>query len=66
MLRKSVQVFVCDEPHTITVFRKSKARWIAHGECMGKSLTVEDQTEAGAMARWRTIAESASALVPFG
>jgi hypothetical protein len=66
MLSKSVRVFVWDEPHTITVFRKSKIRWVAQGECMGKSVTVEDQTEAGAMARWRTIAESASAPAPFG
>ncbi len=61
MLTKSVQVFVRDEPHTITVFRRFKARWVARGECMGKSLTVEDQTEAGAMARWRAMAESAAA-----
>jgi hypothetical protein len=64
MSRKSVQVFVCDEPHTITVFRRFKARWVAYGEYMGKSLTVEDQTEAGAMQRWRTIAELSAALPP--
>ena len=64
MFRKSVQVFVCDEPHTITVFRKFKSRWVAHGVYMGKSLTVEDQTEASAMVRWRATAESTAALTP--
>ena len=59
-----MQVFVCDEPHIITVYRKFKARWIAHGAFMGKSLTVEDQSEAGALQRWRAIAESTAALVP--
>jgi hypothetical protein len=58
MFRKRVQVFVCDEPHTITVFRRYRAVWIAHGMYMGKSLTVQDQTEGGAMKRWRAIAEA--------
>ena len=62
MLKKRVQVFVCDEPHTITVFRRFTARWVARGEYMGKSLTVEDQTEAGAMKQWRAVAESTPAL----
>jgi hypothetical protein len=64
MFKKSVQIFVCDEPHTITVFRRHKTAWIAQGVCVGKTLTVEDQTEAGAMQRWRTIAESTAALAP--
>ena len=65
MSRKSVQVFVCDEPHTITVSRRFKARWVAYGLYRDKAVTVEDQTEAGAMARWRATAESTAALTPF-
>jgi hypothetical protein len=61
MLKKTVQVFVSDEPHIITVSRRSKRVWIAHGVCMGKSLTVEDQTEVGAMQRWRATAEATAA-----
>jgi hypothetical protein len=65
MLRKQIQVFVRDEPHIITVSRKFKERWVAHGECMGKSLTVEDQTEDGAMKRWRRTAESIAVHPPL-
>jgi len=64
MLRKRVQVFVCDEPHTVTVSHRFTARWIAHGEYLGKSVTVEDQTEAAALQRWRATAEAAAALLP--
>src|SRR5690242_7304000 len=62
MFGKKVQVFVCDEPPTIIVSRRLTARWVASGVYMGKSLTVEDQTEAGALARWRSVAESTAAL----
>jgi len=65
MSRKIVQLFVSDELHTITVSRRRfKTRWVAQGLYMGKFLTVEDQTEAGAMARWREAAESTRALTP--
>jgi len=37
-------------------------RQVAHGVYMDKSVTVEDQTEAGAMQRWRTTAESTAVL----
>jgi hypothetical protein len=57
MSKKKVQVFVWDEPHIITVYRKSKAVWIAQGVYRGTSLTVEDQSEDAAMKRWRYAAE---------
>jgi hypothetical protein len=62
MLGKRVQVFVCDEPHTVTVSHWFKARWVAHGRYLGKSITVEDQTEAAVLQRWRATAEATALL----
>jgi hypothetical protein len=58
MSSRRVQVFVWDEPHIITVFRRHKAHWIAHGVYMGKSLSVKHETESEAMKQWRLTAES--------
>jgi len=57
MFRRKVKVFVWDEPHTITVYRRYKTVWVAYGVYMGRSLTIQDQTEGGAMKRWREAAE---------
>jgi hypothetical protein len=62
MFRRRVQVFVHDEPYTITVSGGGGAVWTARGRFMATSLTVEDETEQAAMKRWRLIAESAEGV----
>jgi hypothetical protein len=64
MSKKQVQILVADEPHIVTVRPRLNGRWIARGEYRGKSLTIEDQTESGAMQRWRATAEAAAVLTP--
>ena len=61
MSTRRVQVFVHDEPYTISVSRGRGGVWTADGTFMGTSLTVEDESEDGAMKRWRLIAESTDA-----
>ncbi len=52
-------VIVWGKPHEISVDRKYKYKtvWIATGEYMGKSITVQDQSEGSAIKRWREAAE---------
>jgi hypothetical protein len=50
-------VRVWDKPYTVTTDRKSKSVWIASGEYMGESYSVEDRTEGAAVKRWREWAQ---------
>jgi hypothetical protein len=49
-------VVVWDKPYGITVYRKSKAVWVAVGNHMGESISVQDQSEGTAIKRWREAA----------
>lgn len=50
-------VIVWDKPHNISVDRKYKTVWIATGDYMGKTITVQDRSEGAAVKHWRETAE---------
>ena len=45
------------KPYEISVYRKSKSVWIAVGDYMGVTITVQDRSEGAAIKRWREAAE---------
>ena len=51
------KVLVAGRPHEISVYRKSKSVWIAVGDYMGVTITVQDRSEDAALKRWREAAE---------
>jgi hypothetical protein len=50
-------VVVWEEPHEITVQRKSRGVWLAVGHYMGERLEVNGTTETRAAENWREAAE---------
>jgi hypothetical protein len=49
-------VVVWGEPQVVSVHRKSKSVWVAVGDYMGDSITVQDRSEGAALKRWREAA----------
>jgi len=45
------------KPHEISLYRKSKNVWIAVGDYMGTTITVQDRSEGATIERWREVAE---------
>jgi hypothetical protein len=52
------RVEVWDVPHTIMVYQKSKAVWLAVGDYMGRSIEVKAHNESSAVKRWIEAARS--------
>ena len=50
------RVEVWGKPYTVTTRQKSKSVWIAVGDYMGKSIEVQDRSQATAIDRWREAA----------
>jgi hypothetical protein len=46
------KVSVWGKPCTVTVYRKPKSVWVAVGDYMGASITVQDSGEGAAIKRW--------------
>ena len=51
------KVLVGGRSHEISVYRKSKSVWIAVGDYMGVTITVQDRSEGAALKRWGEAAE---------
>lgn len=51
-MKRFVKVWENDEPSEITLVQKSRSVWIASGEHMGKSITVQGRTANNAAAIW--------------
>jgi hypothetical protein len=51
------KVLVGGRSYEISVYRKSKSVWIAVGDYMGVTITVQDRSEDAALKRWREAAE---------
>lgn len=49
-------VLVWGKRHVVAVDRKSKTVWIADGEYMGESISVQDRSAGTALKRWREAA----------
>jgi hypothetical protein len=54
-LKRTVSVW--GKPYEISLYRKSKSVWIAVGDYMGTTITVQDRSEGAAIKRWREAAE---------
>ena len=50
-------VIVSGEPHSVTVYRRSKIVYIATGEYKGEQFSVEDRSIGIALKRWREAAQ---------
>jgi hypothetical protein len=50
------KVTVWGKPHEVTVYRESKAVWIATGRYMDKPIEVKGQTAMSAIKLWRSTA----------
>ena len=56
MGKHMVRVWEGEEPVEITVVQKSKSVWVASGEYMGKSITVQGRSANSAAALWKDAA----------
>lgn len=54
MAEMTVQVW--ERPYQISVHQKSKTVWVAVGEYMGKTISVQDRTKGAAAKRWKEAA----------
>lgn len=51
------RVMVWGKPYIVTTHQKSKSVWIATGEYMGESKSVQDRSPGAAVKRWCEWAE---------
>lgn len=55
-MKVRVRVWEGEEPVEITVVQKSKSLWVASGQYIGKSITVQGRTANNAAALWKDAA----------
>ena len=51
------EVMVWGKRYTVSLRQKSKNVWVASGDYLGQSLSVQDRTEGAALMRWREAAQ---------
>jgi hypothetical protein len=52
----TVKVTVWGHPYSVSVHQKSKSVWIAAGDYMGETLSVQDRTRSAALTAWKRAA----------
>jgi hypothetical protein len=56
MSEREHTVLAWSTPCKVTVYQKSKAVWVADGDYMGESISVQDRSAGSALKRWRETA----------
>lgn len=54
---REVSVLVWGEAVKVSVYQKSKSVWVASGDYMGESITVQNGSSRSAVTLWRSTAE---------